>query len=323
MARKNTNTITGVEKGYINEYCAILHILSKANGKTPREVHSLIDIDGDNIYYEEEGQVSFFGTSCVQGVVSEFDNFFDGNVSNATLEVYKNSLNFWSNYILPDFDSVVSDGGDPSNKGDIVLYKEDKIVSSLSLKYKEGSSVNHQGCGVDSIVKHFGQVGDITEAASKFDKFSKEWRTTPFDAERGEIEEGTDLDFARIDMLNEYNLLLNTFGNNVKVASTSDIIRHYFDLASGGEKNLTQIVIRPKGNHTVKAFDDDLRALLTKRIESGPFRFYSVWSESGKTSDFYVTNDQYTIKVKSTAHTQSHASGGRILRRNSYVNFIY
>ena len=323
MARKSTSTVTGVEKGYINEYCAVLHILSKANGMTPREVHSLIKIDGDNIYYEAEGQVSFFGTCCLQDVVGEFHNFFDGNVADATLEVYNNSLDFWSNYDLPDFDSIFAEGGNPHNKADLVLYKDDELVCSLSLKYKLDSSVNHQGFGVKSVVKHFGQVGDIAKAAKQLDKSSKEWRFIPFDAERGEIGEGTDLDLARINMLKEYNLMLKTFGNNVKTANTSDIIQQYFDLASGGEENLTQISIRNEGDHVVRSFDDDLRTLLTKRIESGPFRFYSEWSESKKTSNFYVTNDQYTIKIKTTAKTKSHASGGRNLVRNSYVCFNY
>ena len=324
MARVNGNTITGVEKGYINEYASVLHILSILNYEPQSVIHESLTENEDGVYYD--GEVSFFGTKALQTVLPEFDNFFGGVVSTETLEVYNASHNFWINFVFPDFDRIVSDGGDRRNKGDIVLYKGDKVVLSFSLKYGKETSLNHQGDSLTSIEKAFGHFGDITKPAFRFETQADTWRNTIFsDSERGHIVDGSDLDKARLTMLKEYETLLKSVGENVKSASTKDIISHYFDLATGGEGNLTQVTIKKNGNHKVKVFDESLKRLLTKRINSGDFRYYSVWSDSGKTLDFYITNDSYTVRLNVTAKTRSVKGdpSNRKLERNSYVYFTY
>lgn len=324
MGYSNTKTATGVGTGYINEYASVLFILSKVTGMDIADIHfDMYTYDNEEVYYQTR-EVSFFGSKAIVTVLDEFDSYFEGEVGTDTAKVIQANRDYWANHTLPAFDNVVADGGNRNNKGDIVLLKGDEVVASYSLKYGKATSLNQQGDSARSIIKHFGHFGDITHEADHYAYIAKtSWVGVPMDMERGEIVVGSDMDKARISMLNAYSTVLDAVGEAFVSADTDAIIDHYFDLATGGEDNTTQIVIKANGNHEVKVFDNNLRTLLRERIESGPMRYYAVWTDSGKCVDYYYTNDNYTMRVSVQAKTRGAGKGVRTLEHNAYVYFTY
>lgn len=175
MGMKNLQTVEKkLNSGEFTEFVFALATIAKQTNSSIEEVYQDITIVSGKVSGVHKG-VTIFGDGKQIPPYKEFGHYVSGNTTKTVKLWVDKTQEFVDNYNFVEFDGVTCEGGS-SDKVDVGLYSNNKLVEGFSLKWDHDAAERSQSPNWKSVVALYGKFVDISDMEQyyqeQFDKFT-------------------------------------------------------------------------------------------------------------------------------------------------------
>jgi len=319
MGQKNTQLVTGINRGEFSELAFAINLLAKHLDWTVEKVHESMKVTSKTVTLD--APISFFGDGKMVLAFKEFGYLLAGVGTNVAKKVNADAAKAVQTCTFKPFDEIKCCGS--FGKDDVTLLKNKVRVEGISLKCGHSLPERLQTSKWKSIVKSYGSFGVNLEPLAK--EYEKRYTSFMQPALRYSSKQGDytpELVTRGNELLDAFEILLSYICTEIanKKANVEMLAERIIDAFLGDNDNIHFLEL-DSGIH--EFISRDLTERLVKKLHSAKLSFITRSSDSGRSRQFHVKADgESLITFKLTSSTNRAKGSNSELRVVKPQNFI-